>query len=102
MKIGMRKAGGILTIIGGGILIAGAIIATDGRPWALIPGPEAPPAGVVGWLIAAGVVAIIGGIYALRVRMWGLALAGAICTFPVVPVGVLAIIFISIAKREFK
>ena len=107
MRERMRKAGGILTIVGGIIIVAGSFIATGG-PWALIPGalmpgPEAPPAGVVGGLIALGVVALIGGICALRGRMWGLALAGAICaTFPAAPAGVLAIIFISLAKREFE
>ena len=102
MRKRMRKAGGILTIIGGIIIVAGGIIATD-VPWALIPQPAAPPAGVVGGLIALGVVAVIGGIYALRGRMWGLALAGAICSaFLAAPVGVLAIIFISITKREFE
>ena len=97
-----RKAGGILTIIGGIIIVVGVFIATGG-PWALIPVPAGPPAGAVGGFIAVAVVAIIGGIYARRGRMWGLALAGAICAmFPAVPLGVLAIIFISIAKREFE
>ena len=97
----MRKAGGILTIIGGIIMVAGGTFAT-GIPWALIP-PATAPAGVVGGFIALGVFTLIGGIYALRRRRWGLALAGAICaTFPAAPVGVPAIIFISITKREFE
>jgi len=97
----MRKAGGILTIVGGIIMVAGGTLVT-GVPWALIP-PATAPAGVVGGFIALGVFTLIGGIYALRGRMWGLALAGAICaTFPAAPAGVLAIIFISLAKREFE
>jgi hypothetical protein len=54
-----------------------------------------------------GIIAIIGGAYALRREMWGLALAGAICAFvPVIApwniLGLLAIIFISLGKAEFK
>ena len=105
MRKRMRKAGGILTIIGGIIIVAGVFIATGG-PWALIPGPEAPPAGVVAGLIALGVVALIGGIHALRRRRWGLALAGAICAaLPGMPLGlpgIAAIVFISLTKEEFE
>lgn len=101
----MRKAGGILTIISGSIMVVGGILAS-GVPWALIPEISAAlaeaPTGVGGGFIAIGVVALVGGVYALRRRIWGLALAGAICAaFPAMPLGVLAIIFISIAKREF-
>ena len=103
MRERMRKAGGILTIVGGIIIVAGLFIATGG-PWALFPEPTAPPpAVVVAVLIAVGVVAVIGGISALRGKRWGLALAGACCAaFPRTPVGILAIIFISITKREFE
>jgi hypothetical protein len=54
--------------------------------------------------LALGIVAIIGGIAALRRQAWGLALAGAICAlFPphLSVLGILAIIFISLAKPEF-
>ena len=48
---------------------------------------------------------IVGGIFALRRRVWGLALAGAICAF-LVPagfiLGILAIIFVAMGKREFE
>ena len=53
-------------------------------------------------IIGVGIVAIIGGIYALRRRIWGFALAGAIlATMASIPLGVLAIIFVSIGKKEF-
>lgn len=51
-----------------------------------------------------GIVAIIGGIFALRRRVWGLALAGAICAlFPphVSVLGILAIIFVTLSRSEF-
>ena len=95
----MRKAAGILTIIGGIIgIVVGGIVVTGGA-WAVIPMME----GIGGGLIALGIVGIIGGIYALRGRVWGLALAGAICAlFPTVGLGVLGIVFVSITKREFE
>jgi hypothetical protein len=94
-------AAGILTICGGipGIIF-GRTIVTTGEAWQLFPEMEA----IGGGLIALGVVAVVGGVCALRRRVWGLALAGAICAlFPlvVVPVGVLAIVFMSLGKKEF-
>jgi hypothetical protein len=94
---------GILTIIGGVVgIAAGAIIATVGAAFLLgIPGLEMI-AGIGGGMIATGVIALIGGIFALRRKSWGFALAGAILAlFPIVPLGVLAIIFVSMAKKEF-
>ena len=54
-------------------------------------------------LIILGIVAIVGGVYALRRRLWGLALAGSICTL-VGPwlLGILAIIFVILGKGEFE
>lgn len=110
-------AAGILTIIAGflGLLIALAItvgLGIAGTLAGLIPGlPEviftqflaliAVPA------IILSVVAIVGGIYAVRRRVWGLALAGAICAFlftlPLLGwlLAILAIVFVSLGKREF-
>jgi len=49
-----------------------------------------------------GIIALVGGIYAIKRRRWGLALAGAILSIPIQGVmGVLAIIFVSLGKREF-
>ena len=65
----------------------------------------------MGWLgaigapvIVLGIVAILGGIYALRRRIWGLALAGSICALigPWFILGILAIVFVSLGKREFE
>jgi len=52
--------------------------------------------------LAFGIVALVGGIYAIRRRVWGLSLAGSILSLPSsVLLGILAIIFVSIGKREF-
>lgn len=52
--------------------------------------------------IILGVLVLISGTYALRRRYWGFALAGSILAIPLVPpLGILAIIFVSLARREF-
>ena len=55
-------------------------------------------------LIILGIIAIVGGIYALRRKIWGLALVGAICALfgPAGILGIFAIIFVSLGKGEFK
>jgi hypothetical protein len=97
---------GVLAIIAGTIqVIVGIVVAAVGSigwffgmPWFTAIG--AP-------LIIVGIIAIVGGIYALTRRVWGLALAGSICAlFPVIApwsiLGLLAIIFVSLGKPEFK
>ena len=96
------KTAGILTIIGGitGIVFGaaalvgtGIIAALTGFDWM---------AGIGGGLLALGIIALIGGIMTLKRKVWGFALAGAICAmFPLVPLGVLAIIFVSMGRKEF-
>jgi hypothetical protein len=107
-------AAGILTIIAGflGLLIAVAIavgLGIAGILMDMIPG--FPGAGFLALIavpaIILSVVAIVGGIYAVRRRVWGLALAGAICallfTLPFLGwiLAILAIVFVSLGKREF-
>ena len=52
-------------------------------------------------LVALGGYAIIGGISAMRRKRFGVSLVGAMCSIPSVPLGVLAIIFVALGKREF-
>ena len=55
--------------------------------------------------ITLGVIALIGGIFALKRRLWGLSVAGAIVSLPLIPVGtvlgILSIIFLVKGKKEF-
>ena len=93
---------GILTIIGGILGIAiGAIIATIGE----VAGALAGLAwfGAIGApLIGIGVVALIGGIYAMRRKAWGFALTGAILAIICGGIfGILATIFVLMGRREF-
>jgi hypothetical protein len=54
-------------------------------------------------LMVLGVLAIIGGIFSLRVKNWGLALAGAIgAVITGRLLGVLALIFIVLGKKDFQ
>ena len=87
--------GGIFGIISGAFAIGGAALLDA------IPGFEWVGA-IGGGLLALGIIALIGGIIALRRKAWGFSLVGAICAlFPIVPLGVLAIIFVSMGRREF-
>ncbi len=54
-------------------------------------------------LLVIGVLAIVGGVYALRLKVWGLALAGsigAVITGPVI--GLLALIFTVLGREDFR
>lgn len=52
--------------------------------------------------IILGIVAVTGGIFALRRRVWWLAVTGAIFSIPCMPVlGTLSIIFVALADQEF-
>jgi len=102
---------GILNIVTGafallsviGLLISIVVIGSD------LVGPEVPDfVAVILWIIAIpffviGVLAIIGGIYSLQRKMWGLALAGAVAsTVYWFFVGIPTIVFIAQSKDEFE
>jgi hypothetical protein len=98
--------GGILAIIAGAIsVIFCIVVVVFGRIIGAFFGFEV----VWGWstfaipLIILGTIAIAGGIFALKRKIWWLALVGAICAIigPAGILGVLAIIFIALGKREF-
>jgi hypothetical protein len=48
-----------------------------------------------------GILAVVGGISAIRRKRFGLSLAGAICALPSGILGILAVIFVALGKREF-
>jgi len=98
---------GILSIISGAIGVTLCIVVVVlGSTIGAFFGFEV----VWGWstfaipLIISGIIAIVGGIYALRRKIWGLALVGSICALigPGSLLGLLAIIFVSLGKGEFK
>ena len=55
-----------------------------------------------GCLGVLGIVAVVGGVSAIRRKTFGLSLAGAMCTMPSVYVVIPVVIFVAVGKREFK
>ena len=54
------------------------------------------------FLVVVGILALVGGIFALQRRQWGLALAGSIAaTLGSNVIGILAIVFLAMGKDEF-
>ena len=100
---------GILTIIGGSFGIGVGAWVTLMGGIGRMGEMGGMGMGMLGWvaafgggLLALGIIALIGGIVTLRRKAWGFALTGAICAlFPIVPLGVLAIIFVSMGRKEF-
>jgi hypothetical protein len=89
-------AGSIAVIVGMTVGLIGSFIGGFfGLPW---PGLFGIPSLIL------GIVAIVGGIYALRRQAWGLALTGSIFALigPWGILGLLAIIFVSLGKGEFE
>ena len=103
---------GILTIVGGAINVMLGIYTAFGEIWGTIGYKD-----IGAIYIVLGIIAVVGGIFALKRRVWGLALAGAICCLVSPPfvvgtlpgvlgqlpsvLGILSIVFVSIGKREF-
>jgi len=117
---GLLSAGGILSIIvgafeviGGGMMVTLVSLGIPLRPWLLQCLPRfggtcnmavVPIWSIIvgGLLLVLGIIAIVGGVSAIRRKSFGLSLAGAICALiPLNLLGLLAVIFVSLGKREF-
>lgn len=115
MRTWKPTAAGILEIIGGSfqiisglaiILFSGAVAGglRPGFPYGGGLGLSFPMIAAIGLpLLVLGVMAIVGGIFALKRKTWGLALAGGICALfpPHSLLGILAIVFVALSKEEF-
>ena len=117
---GFLSAGGVLSIVagafeinGGGMMLASAGLGVQFKLWdfALYPGiwfehiiPVDSPWLIVmgGLLVVLGIIAIVGGIWALRRRSFALSLAGAVCVLPLGILGIVSIVCIALAKRAFE
>jgi len=111
-KTAMPTAAGILSIISGaGHLIAFIVLLTIGVVWVSMPDfrgypyfewPTAVFVTLAIIFLITGVIIIIGGVYTLQRKHWGLALAAAILSFiPFNLIGLAAIILVAMSKREF-
>jgi len=126
---GLLSAGGVLSIvagafevIGGGLMVALVSLRIPLRlwlssflpgvpggwfehSWAVVPFSQVVPTWLIvigGLFVVLGIIAIAGGVSAMRRKSFGLSLAGAICAFiPLNLFGLLAVIFVSLGKREF-
>ena len=105
---------GVLEIVAAvSALIGGAALVFSGLVVGSVPDiqndPDVPVDLIIGLLVvlalfvlAAGLVALVGGIAAIRRSGWGRALAGSIAAvFLVPPVGILALVMVIFAEREF-
>lgn len=83
--------------------VAGYVMYSVGSSATLTPSVVTMVIGILAAvLIVIGIVSLLGGLYALRRSVWGLALAGAIFTlFYLPPLGIPAIIFTALSKKEF-
>lgn len=114
----MPTAGGIISIVSGilgiiGSLVLGCIaIVFQTVPYDEIfyhiEDPDMlPVVTTILWVscvitLVVSIIPIIGGIFAIRRKRWGWALAGAICaTIASNILGIIALVFIAMSKKEF-
>jgi hypothetical protein len=112
----MPTAGGVLNITAGALGLMGSIlrlcllgglfssflpgIFRDGGPFLHVWGSFLLIISVI--YMAANIISIIGGIFALQRKRWGWALAGGICAvISSFVIGVVALIFIALSRKEF-
>ena len=114
-KTPMPVIAGALSLVSGiiglisfmGLLIGGAAVGwTALRITGWIPGFDVTLSllslGTVVTLVT-GVIAVVGGAFALRRRQWGWALAGSICAvIPSFFLGLVAVILIALSRKEFE
>jgi hypothetical protein len=109
---------GILAIVAGAVGVTEwvavavlEILALGWLPMGGLLGLGGIVAAAVAIEITVGIVAIVGGIFALKRRRWGLALAGSICVMfcfifvPIllnVPLAIAAIVLVVLGKGEFE
>ena len=110
----MPLVAGILTLIAGGIKVLAfvgfmvallVVPANSYSSWDSAPHMMWSPNWMIAFmvpLLVLGVLCIIGGIFMLQRRMWGMALAGGIAAMiPNSLLGIAALVFVAISKDQF-
>jgi hypothetical protein len=100
----MPATAGVLAIVAGVLcfftgLLVGTVLSAIGS---IVGFPRAGALAIP--LLVFGIVAVVGGVFAIMRKAWPMALTGAICAlmWPYTLLGILSIVFVSIAKSEFK
>ena len=91
---------GVFSLIGGlGLTLASGILISLGKGISSIP----PNSGILAVLLMIiGILATVGGIYALTRKMWVVALVGSVfASVFCFPLGIPAIIFTALSKNQF-
>ena len=109
-KTALPVVAGILTLVSGVcrlllifvLLVIGLIFAAAPRVDSRVH-PAVIIAFIGLFMLVTGVLAVVGGVYNLKRRNWGLSLAGAIAAFlPFNLLGLASIILLAISKDEFE
>jgi hypothetical protein len=95
----LRRIAGVVSIVGGSLSFLLALLC-----WIALPLVNSPLTWSAALLLAmSGVVAIIGGSYALRGKNWVMAFAGALgATVGIWPLGLVPLILTVLAREEFE
>ena len=117
-KTWKTKAAGVLAIVSGVLAVSQwvtvavlEVMALGWLPMGTLAGLGAVVAAAFTIAIGAGIVAIVGGVFALKRRRWRLALAGSICAIfsvvflPIlvnVPLAIAAIVLVVLGRGEFE
>ena len=113
-KTSKPTTAGILDIISGVLSFFWVIslfigFAITSEAWT-VPGgvgyiPEFVPGIIMGWAIISIIITaviLVGGIYAIKRKQWGWALAGSILAiFAFLPLGIVSTVFVAQSKNEF-
>ena len=118
VKTWKTKAAGVLAIVSGVLAVSQwvtvavlEVLALGWLPMGTLAGLGAVVAAAFTIAIATGILAIVGGVFALKRRRWRLALAGSICAIfsvvflPIllnVPLAIAAIVLIVLGRGEFE
>jgi hypothetical protein len=100
----MPVTAGILTIIAGVVdFLVGLVVGAIGHAAGVFAGVWGLGAFGVPHIVL-GIIAVIGGIFAVQRKAWVMALVGAICAlmWPLSLLGILSIIFVCLSQKEFK